>query len=169
MRNYTILTMVLAAAFSRLIPHVPNVTAVTAMALLAGTYLTHRGLAVLIPLAALVLSDLVLGFHSTVVFVYGAVALIALLSSSLNLKASFSPARLAATAVGSSLLFFLITNMGVWLVDGLYEKSMQGLVSCYVMATPFLGTQIVGDLFYAALLFGVVEMIRRLQPALLNR
>lgn len=168
MRNFTLIMMVLAAAFSRLIPHVPNVTAVTAMALLGGAYLSHRSLAVIVPLAALFLSDLVLGFHGTMPFVYGSVALISLLSYQGFNGKSFGLGRLGIASLGSSSLFFLITNLGVWLVDGLYEKTAQGLVTCYVMALPFLGTQMLGDLFYSALLFGSVEALRRLQPGLLK-
>lgn len=160
--------MILAAAFSRLIPHVPNVTAVTAMALLGGAYLSNRSLAVIVPVAALFLSDLVLGFHDTVPFVYGSLALISLLSA-WGVGKNWTGSRLALVSLLSSLLFFTITNFGVWMVGGLYEKSAQGLATCYVMALPFLGTQMIGDLFYTALLFGAVEGIRRLSPALISR
>lgn len=160
--------MILGAALTRLVPHVPNVTAVVAMALLGGAYLSNRSLALFVPIAALFLSDLVLGFHSTVLFVYGAVALIAALSFWSQSRGATSISRLAMSSISASLLFFFITNFGVWMMDHWYEKSAAGLMKCYVMALPFLGTEMIGDLFYTALLFGGVELVRRLKPALLN-
>lgn len=154
--------LILAGAFSRLIPHVPNVTALSAVALLAGAALSRRSWAVVVPLAALLLSDFVLGFHNTMPYVYGALALVSLMSfAGLKKEGSVSIPVLGFATVGSSLLFFLITNFGIWMTAFYYEKSWQGLMNCYAMALPFLGTQVVGDLFYAGLLFGTVELIRR--------
>ena len=165
MKTWTILMIILAAALSRLIPHVPNVTAVMALALFGGAYLSNRYLAVLVPVMALILSDLVLGFHSTMVFVYGATALVAFVSS-LLLKGQVRPQRLAAFSVLSSLFFFAVTNFGVWMMDSLYPKTAAGLVQCYVMAIPFLGTQVLGDLFFTALLFGAFQLLTSWKPQL---
>jgi hypothetical protein len=49
----------------------------------------------------------------------------------------------------SSLIFFLVSNFGVWLIG--YPKTLDGLLLCYTMAIPFFGYSIVGDLFFGFL------------------
>jgi hypothetical protein len=166
MKNSVIGLMILAGALSRLLPHTPNVTAVTAIAILGGAFLSNRWLAMLIPVAALFLSDLVLGLHSLVIYVYFSVILIAF-ASTWTLKPALGWLRLISTSVGASVFFFIVTNFGVWMGGGLYEKTWDGFVSCYIMALPFLGTQVAGDLFYSAVLFGAVVAIRSWKPELL--
>jgi hypothetical protein len=158
-RHSTIVMMILAAAFSRLIPHAPNFTAIGAMALFAGAQLDSKRVAVFVPLMALFLSDLVIGFHDTMLFVYGAVALVALVG-----RFGWAQWRwkgLAGLSLFSSLLFFGITNFGVWM-SGMYASTWQGLVTCYAMAIPFLQTQILGDLFFAGVIFGLFAALQAL-------
>lgn len=165
MKNLTLIALILIAAFSRWIPHAPNVTAITALALLGGAYIQPRALAAILPVAALWLSDLVLGFHSTMLFVYAATTVIALVAS-FGLKKSVTIERLAVGSVSASLFFFFVTNFGVWMMDTLYPKTAAGLIQCYVMAIPFLGQQVVGDLLYVAGLFGAFQILKALKPAL---
>src|SRR3989304_1649502 len=54
----TLAIMILAAAFSRLIPHPPNFTAVAAIALFGGTYFDKKWNAFLIPITAMFLTDI---------------------------------------------------------------------------------------------------------------
>src|ERR1700761_7102838 len=75
-RLITLIGMVLAAMATRLVPHPWNLTSVAAVALFAGAYLEDRRLAFAVPLAALLLSDLVLGFYSGMAAVYLSFALI---------------------------------------------------------------------------------------------
>ncbi len=158
----TLILMVLAAAFSRLIPHPWNFTAVGAMALFGGAYFPSKKQSLLIPLAALFISDLVLGFHSTMVFVYGAFALIGLLGWSL--RSQKSAVQVGTLSLVSSAVFFLVSNFGVWAMGGFYAPTWQGLVQCYVAAIPFLDNQIYGDLFFSATLFGGYEALKRFVP-----
>ena len=60
-RLIALLSAILAAAALRLLPHPPNFTPIGAMALFGGAYLGRRALAFVAPLAALLLSDAVLG------------------------------------------------------------------------------------------------------------
>lgn len=165
MKNLTVILILLAAVFSRLIPHPPNVTAVTALALLGGAYILPRSLAVFIPVLALLISDLALGFHSTMFFVYAATGMIALVATG-TLRKSLSWSRILVGSVSASLFFFAVTNFGVWLVDSLYPQTAAGLVQCFVMALPFLGNQVVGDLLYVTALFGILEIVKTLKPEL---
>lgn len=163
-RILTLLCAIVAAAALRLVPHPPNFTPIGAMALFSGAYLGRRGLAFVAPLAALALSDAVLGFYSGMVFQYAAVGLVVLLGwFALRQKA---PLRIGAAALASSVLFFAISNFGVWLVSGMYPLSAAGLAECYVAAIPFFQNTLGGDLFYSALLFGGFALLERAVPAL---
>ncbi len=167
-RILTLLTAILAAAALRLAPHPPNFTPIGAMALFSGAYLGRRGVVALAaPLGALFLSDLVLGFYSGMATVYFSVALIVVIGW-LALR-RISPIRVGAAAISSSVLFFLLTNFGVWLSSGFYPRTMDGLAACYVAAIPFFQNTVAGDLFYAAILFGGFALLERKIPALRSR
>lgn len=157
----TVLVLVLIAGVSRLIPHPWNFTAVGAMALFAGSRMSHKGLAFLAPFLCLLWTDAVLGFHSTMVYVYGAVALTVIL----GMWAQKSWLRVGAGALLSSMLFFVLTNFGVWFTQGLYPHTWEGLVQSYVMALPFFQYQVGGEIFYSVVIFGAYELIRNLQPS----
>jgi hypothetical protein len=163
-RLLAILTAVVAAAALRLVPHPPNFTPIGAMALFSGAYLTRRGLAFAVPLAAMLLSDAVLGFHSGMPFVYGSVALIVLIGW-LGLK-RVSSLRVVGAALVSSGLFFVVTNFGTWAVSGMYPLTPAGLTACYVAAIPFFQNTVVGDLFYSGVLFGGFALLERAIPAI---
>lgn len=141
---------------SRWLPHPPNFTAVGALALMAGALWGSRLWAPAIPLAGLWVSDLVLGFHETLVWVYAGFVLVALLGAAL--KPQNSALRAGTGALASSLVFFAVSNFGVWMAGGLYPPTAEGLLTCYVMALPFLGWQIAGDVVFTA---GFVVMARR--------
>lgn len=147
------------AALSRLIPHPPNFTPVAAMALFAGAVVADRRLAFIIPLAALLLSDLIIGFHSTMLFVYLSVALMTVLGFALQKRRSI--AYVLSGAVAGSVLFFALTNFGVWLVGGGYENTFAGLVSCYIAAIPFFHNTLLSTLLYTGLLFAADYLSRR--------
>lgn len=150
-----ILTLLVLGSLSRLVPHAPNFTAVTAMALFAGAYLRPQ-VAIWLPALVLFITDLSLGFHSTMVFVYAAMMLVGVLSTTV-LKPNTAAIRVLGTTMAGSLLFFVITNLGVFLVDGMYPKTILGFAECYAMAIPFLKNQMAGDLFFSGILFGAYK------------
>ncbi len=163
-RVSVLLGAIAAAAALRLFPHPPNFSPIDAMALFSGAYLGRKALAVAAPLAALLISDLVLGFYSGMLFQYAAVVLIALLGS--IALARVGVARVAGATLASSLLFFIVSNFGVWLVGGMYPHTLAALGSCYAAAIPFFQNTIAGDLFYAALLFGGFALAEHFVPQL---
>jgi hypothetical protein len=147
---------------ARLLPHMPNLTPVAASALFAGTMLRHRALAPLVPVAALLISDSVLGFDGwrLTAFTYVASvipALLPMLWSRLRAPGMFAPVMVAC-----SLIFFGVTNFAVWAFSGMYPATLDGLMACYVAALPFLQRTIVGDLLWAAALFGGAWLVRRI-------
>jgi hypothetical protein len=134
------------------------------MALFSGAYIGRRGLAFAAPLGALLLSDLVLGLYHGMATVYFSVALIVMIGM-VALKRT-SAVRVGSAAILSSVLFFVITNFGMWMFSGFYPRTLAGLEACYVAAIPFFQNTVVGDLFYAALLFGGFRIAERLVPQL---
>jgi hypothetical protein len=166
-RILALISGILAAAALRLVPHPPNFSPIDAMALFSGAYLGRRGLAFAAPLGALLLSDLFLGFYHGMAFVYGSVALVVVIGWWVSSRRT--PLRIGAAALVSSVLFFVLTNFGMWLFSGFYPRTMSGLVTCYVAAVPFFQNTLAGDLFYAALLFGGFALLERGVPALRAR
>jgi hypothetical protein len=163
-RLVAILSAIAAAAVLRLVPHPPNFTPIGAMALFSGAYLGRRGLAFAAPFGAMLLSDAVIGFHSGMPFVYASVAVIVLLGW--IVLSRVSPLRVAGAAVASSVLFFLLTNFGTWLLSGMYPLTASGLAACYVAAVPFFQNTLAGDLLFSGLLFGGFALLQRGLPAL---
>ena len=163
-RLLAILSAILLAAALRLVPHPPNFTPIGAMALFGGAYFGRRALAFAAPLGALLLSDAVIGFHSGMPFVYASVAIIVLFG--IAVRSRMTPLRIGAAAVLSSVLFFAVTNFGVWLGDGMYPQTLAGLAACYVAAIPFFQNTLAGDLVFTALLFGGFALIERRVPLL---
>ena len=162
-RILALLAAILTAAALRLIPHPPNFTPIGAMALFSGAYLGRKGLAFVAPLAAMLLSDAILGFHSGMPFVYASVALIVLIGS--LVASRITALTVVGAALASSVLFFIVTNFGTWLVSGMYPLTGAGLAACYVAAIPFFQNTAVGDLFYCAVLFGGFALLERAVPA----
>jgi hypothetical protein len=163
-RLIALLSAIIVAAGLRLVPHPPNFSPIDAMALFSGAYLGRRALAFLAPLGALLLSDLVLGFYHGQATVYSSVALIVMIGMVALTRRS--ALRVGAAAIASSILFFVITNFGMWLFSGIYPRTVVGLEACYVAAIPFFRNTVAGDLFYGALLFGGFRLAEHFAPQL---
>jgi hypothetical protein len=163
-RLIALLSAIVAAAALRLVPHPPNFSPIDAMALFSGAYLGRRWIAFVAPLAALLLSDLVLGFYHGMATVYATVALIVLIGWWVSSRRT--PLRIGAAAIVSSVAFFAITNFGMWLFSGFYPVTFAGLVACYTAAIPFFQNTVAGDLFYTVLLFGGFRIAETMLPQL---
>ncbi|MHB8581419.1 MAG: DUF6580 family putative transport protein [Ignavibacteriaceae bacterium] len=155
-RFIIITLMVLVAAALRLLPHYPNFTPIAGMALFGGGYFSNKKTAFIIPFTAMFISDIILGFHSTMWAVYLSFALIVIIGFSLQRSKKISNIFLAS--ISSSVLFFIITNFGVWLTAGIYPVSINGLTECYIAAIPFFNNTMLGDLFYVTIFFGAFEL-----------
>ena len=144
---------IIVAALMRLIPHPPNFVPITAIAIFAGVKFNNIKIAYAIPISIMLISDLFIGFYSISLFVYLAFILIITYSSFIK-KYSIK------NIILSSVMFFIITNFGVWLMGG-YPKSVEGLVLCYTMAIPFFTNSIIADLFFSAILYYGFEKIEK--------
>jgi hypothetical protein len=134
------------------------------VALFGGAYFADRRLALLVPLAAMAVSDLIIGFHGLLWLVYACVALSTVLG--FGLRGKVRPVRVAAYGVLGSTLFFVFTNFGVWLGSSMYPQTWAGLVECYVAGIPFYKNTLAGTLFYSAVLFGGFALLRQRLPQL---
>ncbi len=148
--------MILIAAFTRLIPHPPNFTAIGAIALFGGASFNRKSLAFAIPIIAMFLSDLIIGFHPGMYAVYLSFVLIVMIGMSLRNKKKIGNIFLAS--VSASVLFFVVTNFALWATGILYPKNLAGLAECFVAAIPFFHYTLFGDLFFAGILFGAFEL-----------
>ncbi|OQX86344.1 MAG: hypothetical protein B6D55_06250 [Candidatus Omnitrophica bacterium 4484_70.2] len=133
-----ILFLIIFTIITRIIPHPPNFTPLIAVALFSGVYFKKR-FSFLIPLSIYVISDLILGVSDVSLFCWITIVFIYSLGT-------------------SSILFFLITNFGVWLM-GWYPQNWQGLIQCYIAALPFFRNTLISAILYTAVLFGGYEFL----------
>ncbi len=153
---------ILAGVLLRLLPHLPNFAPISAMALFGGVYLSKK-YALMVPIVALFLSDIFIGFYNPVIMfsVYGSFLLIGLIG--LLLKHHKTPINVIGASLFASIIFFLITNFAVWAVPhSIYPHTIQGLLSCFVMALPFFRNTILGDLFYVGVMFSLMEVVLKI-------
>lgn len=149
-KQIVIISFILVAAILRILPHLPNVTPITAMALFSGVYFTQKKYAFVIPLLAMFLSDLILGFSFISIFVYLAfilVSYIGISSKKMNIK----------TILLSSISFFVITNFGVWLIG--YPNTLNGFIECYTLALPFFRNSLIGDFVFSGIMYYGFEFV----------
>jgi hypothetical protein len=163
MRRTVIVVLALAgfAFLWRVVPHDFNMTPMGALALFAGAYLRQPLARVLVPLATLVASDLILGFHDTALYVYGAFAVIALGGVLLRQRGLLAH---TGGAVAAALLFYAVTNFGVWAAGVLYPADASGLLASYAAGLPFLWKTLAGNVFFTVLFFAVFQLVERYQP-----
>ena len=148
-----IISLVLFAIALRLVPHPPNFSPIGAVGLFAGCYLSLKRFW-LIPLAALFISDFFLGFYNVVSMTTVYVSfLISAIIGQYFLRVKRTNLKIASAAFLSATQFFMFTNFGVWLSGTIYQLNLAGLIECYVMAIPFYGNTLIGELFYTAILF----------------
>ncbi len=134
---------------SRVVLHIPNFSPVYALVLFGGVYLDKR-LSLVLPVILLMLTDLFLGVYPDAPFTWIGMAAIAafgwMLREKRNVKNVFVTSLLAA------VVFFLISNFGVWAMGGLYSLDMKGLADCYVMAVPFFKNALISTVVYSMIL-----------------
>ena len=149
MNKLIIPLIIVLAAITRLIPHPPNFTPIITIGLFGGAYISNRSIAILIPLSAMFLSDLLLGFHATAYWVYGSLLLVTMMGMMLKNKVNLINCLIAA--LGGSFLFFIITNFGVFLIG--YPYTVEGFISCFVLAIPFFKNTLISTVIYSSVIY----------------
>ncbi len=163
-------TFVLVAGLLRLLlSEVPNIAPVAAMALFGGAYFRNRKMALILPLLVMFFTDVALeiafqagwrefsGIHAAMPYVYISFLLVVLIG--MSLRSNVKPLPLFAGGLLSAVVFFIITNFGVWMTGG-YPATFEGLIACYTAAIPFFRYTIVGDLFFIGVFFGAFELVK---------
>ena len=132
-------------AASRFVPHPPNFTSLLALSFYVPALLGIKYIPAL--LISFVLTDLIIGFHATTFFTWGSVLLIGLISK--HFVSTISK-RVGGALLGV-FIFFIITNFGVWL-GGCYNYTFDGLISCYILAIPFMGQNLISTILFSFLI-----------------
>jgi hypothetical protein len=140
--------LIVLLVVSRIIPHWPNVTALGAVTILAPRWFRDNKLVLIVPLLALLISDSIIGLHSTMIYTYLSVFLVSWLSLQTQRNSHSQMGEILSSGLTASMVFFLITNFGAWLALDMYQKSFSGLLLSYWNALPFFGYELFGNMFY---------------------
>jgi hypothetical protein len=146
--------LILVLSFSRLIPHPSNFTPILAVGVFAGFYFRNFILSLFIVISSMFIGDLVIGFHSTMIFTYSSLILavaIGLLIKKFNFK------EILFSGLSSSVVFFAVTNFGSWLTLEMYSKNFSGLLQSYFMGIPFFHNTLISTLVYLIFLKLLLE------------
>ena len=154
MRNfYIFLGIFFSVAITRFVPHPPNFTSLIALSFYVPAFFGLRSLPIV--LASFAVTDLFIGLHSTIFFTWGSVLAIGLFSKYLS-KTFVN--RILGSIIGA-LMFYLITNYGVWFL-GMYPSDLSGLVQSYVMGIPFFGYSLISTLIFGLLIEAIFKIIK---------
>lgn len=153
--------LVIFVVLTRLLPHPMNFAPIGALGLFSGAYIADRR-AWMIPVAALLISDFFIGFYTPIIMlsVYASFAISAVLGRCV-LSEKRGVVRIGGSAVASATILFVVSNFTVWATRLYYPLTFEGLLLCFVRALPFYGNTLAGDLFYATVLFGTYEGLKR--------
>lgn len=165
-RTLVLFGILLFAALMRFLPTPPNFAPIAAMAMFGGAYFADKRLALLLPVAVMLLTDMVLGFHSLMWVVYLSFAAMVGIGVLVGRQISFL--NVTAGALSGSILFFVTTNLAVWATGAgiYYPLTGEGLLLCFTAALPFFHNTIAGDLLFTGVFFGGFELATRFIPAL---
>lgn len=174
LRFIAVFSVIITAALLRLLPHWPNFTPIAAMALFAGTYFDRKQYAFAIPIAAMFISDLVIGLHATMPAVYMSFALTVLIGMAIRNKVSVGSVLLASFT--SSVIFFLITNFFSWVDSPFYPQTLAGLGECYVAGLVFFRdtanglsffmNDLLATTFFSSAFYGAFYLVQMRFPVL---
>jgi len=157
-KEILIILFILLGILSRLIPHPPNFTALASIALFSGAYLKNKYLSVSIPLVIMIISDTLIGLPKSS-SVYISFILITLLGH--TLQTNRTKLKIINFSILSSILFFIITNLFVFLQSEFYPKNIIGIIECYVFAIPFFTNTLLSTLIYSLIIFISFEKIQK--------
>lgn len=162
---FAILILFLAGVTYRFFPHPPNFTPVAAIALFSGFF--FRRYFISLPIVIMFISDMFIGFYDwkLMIGVYSSFVMIIFLG--MFLRESRSIISIITFSLFGSVLFFVLSNLAVWIFSNWYTHDLSGLSSCYAMAFPFFKNTLAGDLFYVSVIFGCYEILAQPKERLL--
>ena len=134
-------------ALSRIIPHPPNFTPILASAIMAPILIKDRWFGMAVPIVAMFISDVIIGFYSYQFVIYSSILAISLVAP---MRKNYI--RLGIMAVGGSVWFFITTNFAIWMIWDYYPKTIEGLITCYTLAIPFFKNTLISTCLFTGLL-----------------
>tara|TARA_B100000700_G_C15017115_1_gene843850 strand:+ start:1062 stop:1595 length:534 start_codon:yes stop_codon:yes gene_type:complete len=143
--------LILLLAISRLIPHPPNFTPVIAVAIMSGIFFKRFYFSLTILFFAMLLSDFFIGFHKNMFFVYFSLFIINYFFSNFIININYR--NLLFYSLSGSIIFFIFSNFGVWILGNLYPNNLEGLVKCYILAIPFFKNTLLSTLLFTYVLY----------------
>lgn len=165
-----VVALIAIAVSWRIINHnymiAPNFELVTVVTVIAAIVLGYKA-AIAVPLASIIMSDLIIGNTSIFVFTWSAFLIIglgAILLSKLNKKTKSQIFGSIGFAVLSSFFFFALTNFGVW-AQGWYPATWNGLVECFTLAIPFYRTMLIGNIIMVPSAVLIYQLVRNRSEA----
>ena len=151
------IALVIAGVTLRLLPHPQNFTPVAALALFSG-FVFRPALALTLPLTIMIISDLWIGVHSLFLLTWGSFLAVSAMGTWLARRDGMH--RILIGSLAGSVLFFIVTNLGVFFIDKMYPMSWAGFYECFLMALPFFRNSVAGDLFYVSVIFSVFALLK---------
>jgi len=140
------ISLILILALARLIPHPPNFTPIVAVAIMSSCFFRNIYLSFAIIIVSMLLADVFIGFYNNMFFVYLSLLLIAFIFFRISTKIKLQ--NLFIFGFLGSVIFFLISNFGVWILSGMYEKNLDGLAYCYFLALPFFVNTVLSTIIF---------------------
>mgnify|MGYP001559821266 FL=1 len=151
------LSFILLGVVFRIIPHIPNFTPIAAMALFGGVYFSKKT-AFVLPVSAMFISDIFLGFYDLKIMAAVYLSFIFCVVLGFWLKKNKKWHTILGSSLLTAFIFFFITNFAVFAFTPWYAKTFSGFLQCYLMALPFFKNSLMGDIFYTAVFFGAYEL-----------
>ncbi|HOV91921.1 MAG TPA: hypothetical protein PLC04_02415 [Candidatus Kapabacteria bacterium] len=157
--NFILLNLLIILAIaSRFLPHPPNFTAVISVGIFAGFLFKNKTIGYIVPIIAMVASDIILGFHSTIWAVYLSLIIATLIGARVK-KSNIGSITLSSLI--SATIFYIITNFAVWSNGIMYPMNYSGLISCYISAIPFFGYSLLSTFIFSFILFGLYSLFEK--------
>ncbi len=157
---FIVVSIITLIAF-RLLPHLPNMSPLLSVSLFSGLMFDKPWAKCIVPFVALIITDLILGAYASLPYTYFAIGVIILLGSQFRNHTRLMP--LLKASLGASMLFYLISNFGVWAHSAIYSKSISDLAACYVAGIPFLQNTLVSTLFFSSLFYITLMLFNRVE------
>lgn len=177
LKSTLLLTIIVLAACSRLLPHPANFSPIAAMALFGAAHFNKKWLALLIPITATWLSDLYINnviyhhyytqftwFYDGCQWTYSSYLLIGVMAIFVLNK--INTTRIVIASISASAIFFLVSNIGCWINSNDYEQSFYGLLNAYAAGMYYLKGTLLGDTFYSLMMFGLYALAQYQFPQL---
>ena len=139
--------LILILAFSRLIPHPPNFTPIIAVAIMSGYFFRNIYLSIVVIILSMLVTDIIIGFYTNMIFVYFSLLFIVITFFKFNHKIKLT--NLFIFGFTGSIVFYIVSNFGVWALSGMYETSLVGMTECYIAAIPFFKNTLFSTIIFS--------------------